>query len=357
MTRLRRGLVAATVLALLVAGGWYTAFRPNPTVVVVADFGYVQGIYPGNKVAILGVMVGRVRSVQPMGATVRVTMDLPSETRIPERAHAYIMSPAVISDRYVEIGPAYTGGPVMADGAVIPPERSHSPMRWDQLTSTMDTLVTALGPSGLNSTGDLGEVLHHTAEALDGHGPAIRDAVRDISQATGLLAGNSDDLGVLLDNVNRLVTVLNEHKSTVDYLTGALARIASDFAGQQTDIANTINQLSTALSQVDTLLRDHGSDLTTSIGNAANLTTLIAAHQQDLIDIIDLMPLAFDNLTRAVTPDERMRIRLNISTNLSQFPVTAELCKRIPVPLCAGPGIVNPIPIPPNLDVLTGGGK
>jgi phospholipid/cholesterol/gamma-HCH transport system substrate-binding protein len=349
MRRAQRLVAAAGVAALVAVATWYTLLRPDPVLSLTAEFPHAEGIYAGNKVAILGVTVGTVRSVEPRGGIVRIGMDLPADTKVPADAHAYIMSPSVISDRFVELGPAYTGGATLDSGAVIPAERSHSPVKWDELSSTMDTLLTAFGPSGLNNGGDLGGSLSLAASMLGGQGPAIKEALTGISQASGLLAGNSGDLGVLLDNLNKLVNLLTEHKSTTDSLVALLTQAGRDFSAEQLDIAGTVTQLAEALRQLDTLIREHGTDLTGSVTNLANLTTMVSAHQQNLIDIMDVAPLAFQNLGRAVTEDERMRIRLNVSTALEQLPLTAELCKKFPVPLCSGPGLVNPIPLPPEL--------
>ena len=61
------------------------------------------------------------------------------------------------------------------------------------------------------------------------------------------------------------------------------------------------------------------------------------------------LPLASDNLGRAVGPDGRLRVRLDISTTLTQFDATRQLCEKLPIPLCTGAGLVNPIPFPPSL--------
>ncbi|MFD2395970.1 MlaD family protein [Prauserella oleivorans] len=79
--------------------------RPDPRLRIAADFPAADGIFAGSRVALLGVPVGHVEEVRPQGSTVRVTMSLPGESRVPRDAHAYIMSPAVVSDRFVELSP------------------------------------------------------------------------------------------------------------------------------------------------------------------------------------------------------------------------------------------------------------
>ncbi|KAA9151160.1 MCE family protein [Amycolatopsis acidicola] len=353
-----RIVVVIVVAGLLVAGGlWY--FRPKPTLAFSADFTQADGVYPGNKVTILGVPVGTVTAVEPRGATVRVSMALPADTKIPDNAQAWIAAPSVISEKNVELTPAYRGGGLLAGGAVIPAERTHSPLSWDSLMSSVDTLLTALGSDG----GATGKVLHAGATLLDGNGAKVRDALRNISQASGVLTSNGDDTTKLLSSLQQLVQLITDNKSTVDSVTTSVTQAAQLFAGQRDQIADTIDRLSGLLTQVSDLVDRHGAPLTADLQQLSQLSSTILAHQQALTEVLDTAPLAFGNFDRAVTPDHRLRIRLDLSTNLSQVPLTQDLCARFPIPLCNGPGIVNPVPIPPDvtqalgIDSVLGGGK
>ncbi|GAB3502493.1 MCE family protein [Amycolatopsis cihanbeyliensis] len=349
-----RLLSVACVLALLAALGWYSFLRPRPALHLSADFAAADGIFPGSRVAVLGVPVGTVESVTPRGASVRIAMSLPAETSVPRDARAYIMNPAVVSDRFVELAPAHTTGPTLPDGAVIPLGRTHSPITFDRLTRSLDELLTALGPDGANSDGGLGELLHGTARALEGNGGRLRDAIAAVTQATDVLAGGTGDLGAVLDNVDKLTSALAEHKSTVDALARTVGTAATDFGAQQEQVAESIAALSSVLGRLDGLLREHGERLTGDLEGLAELSTTLVGRQRELAETLDTLPLALENFGRAVTEDGRLRIRLDISTNLSQFPTTAKLCARIPLPLCEGAGIVNPVPFPPELPEALG---
>ena len=68
---------------------------------------------------------------------------------------------------------ALTWLPRLADGGVIPAARAHAPIRWDELMSSLDTVLTALGPDGLDEQGDLGALLHRAATAADSTAAAV----------------------------------------------------------------------------------------------------------------------------------------------------------------------------------------
>lgn len=365
MTRGSTRMVAlACVLGLAGALGWYVVLRPDPVLRIAAEFTTVDGIFPGSRVAVLGVHVGTVETVDAAGATVRVTMSLPEGTAVAEDAHAYVMSPAVVSDRFVELAPAHTSGPALRDGAVIPVQRTHSPITWNELSGSLHELLTALGPGAPGESAGLGELVHSGARSFAGNGQKIRDAVTGIATATDLVADGTGDIGAVLDDVDELTRLLVKHSSTVDTVTATVSQAARDFAGQQDVVAEAIGQFTRSLATLSRLLDEHGEELTGDLSQLTELSTMLVARQQELAETLDTLPLALDNFGRAVTGDDRLRIRLDISTNLAQFPATAALCERVPLPLCSGAGIVNPIPFPPHLPealgldaAMNGGGR
>ena len=337
------GGALALVTAIVVAG-WLLIFRTSSTV-VHSEFAYVNGVFPGTEVTVLGVPVGTVESVEPRGATVMVTMSIASDVVVPADANAYVLVSSAIGERFVELGPAYTGGPVLESGQTIPPERSHSPITGDQLMDSIDTVVKTLGPEG----GDAGAAISAAAASTDGLGPAMNDAIRTLSQASSVIAGNSADVGALVDNLEILVNAISARQAQVDSLAGSLTAIGDEFAGQQLAIGDTVNQLSALLNQIDQLVSARGGDIAAGIDDLAGVSEVLQKHDTDLAEIMDLVPLLIDNIQRAVTPDQRARIRLNISTNLAQAEPTSPLCAVVDPILCRGAGITNPIQFPPSM--------
>ena len=57
-----------------------------------------------------GVKIGEVTDVKPQGRTVLVRMAYDASVRVPAGAKALIVPPSVVSDRYVQLAPAYTSG-------------------------------------------------------------------------------------------------------------------------------------------------------------------------------------------------------------------------------------------------------
>ncbi|MQA61732.1 MAG: MCE family protein [Actinophytocola sp.] len=354
-----RGFAAFIIAVLLTASALFLVMRPASSITVYADFTQADGMFVGSNVAVLGVNLGKVEKLETRGDHVRLELSMPADTQIPAAAEAWVMSPNVVSDQYIELTPPYRGGATLADGAVIPVERTHSPIKWDKLVKSVNELLVTFGPEGANSDGSLGRVIGNAAKMLDGRGKDVRDAIRDISQASDVVNGEMPNVESLLKSLDLLVKVLADNKSTVDSLTTSVDDVAGEFAEQEGNIADAIASLSSVMDEVGRLVKKHGKSMTANVKGLADVSVELARHQRQLVEIMDTFPLGAENITRAISDDDKLRVRLDFSTNLSQSDRGKQLCQGLPIPqLCGGPGLTNPVPLPPDQPLgLLGGGN
>ena len=334
-------LALTAVLAVVSAGAWFVFFATDDARTVTADFAYINGIYPGSPVHVLGVPVGTVETVTPQGPSVRVTMSVSADVDIPADAEAFVMNPSVISDRFVELGPAYDGGPTLGED-VIPVSRSHAPINWDQLLDSVNTIAGALGPEQAN-VGGAGDVL---AEGTRGLGPDINDAILAVSSATAVVGGNSEQIGMLIENVDRLISAVAAREGAVASMTNSLADLGEEIRRQDLEIGEPIAALRDMFDRLDQLLADRGDDIRAVLQNASALTGQLAANEAQFAELVDTVPLMLQNIGNTIGEDRRARIRLNVSTDLNQFATAVPLCRDLALPICTGAGITNPIPVP-----------
>ena len=104
-------IVLGLILALIVAGALWWVFTSMGTTKITATFARTVGIYKGSDVRVLGVPVGKVDSVTPDGQTVKVTMTVDRGVDLPADVRAVQVIPSVVADRYVQLTPAFSGGP------------------------------------------------------------------------------------------------------------------------------------------------------------------------------------------------------------------------------------------------------
>jgi phospholipid/cholesterol/gamma-HCH transport system substrate-binding protein len=291
------GLVLVLALALAIL------FWPgSSTVRVTAQLSSAVGLYPGSDVRILGVPVGRVVSVRPAGDSVSVVLEYDGKYRVPADAKAAVVAPSLVSDRYVQLLPAYAGGPALRSGADIPLARTAVPVELDQITGNLDRLSTALGPNGANRKGALSDLLDTAAHNLDGSGQRIHDTVGDLSQATATLAGGRDDLFSTVKNLQAFTRTLAANDPQVRRLNTDLAGVSDQLAGERDDLGNAVQNLAVALGAVSGFVHDNRTALTTDVTQLADVTTAVAKQKDAIAETLRNAPVALANLSHAYDP-------------------------------------------------------
>ncbi len=299
---LQRGVALAAALVLLVALGW-TILRPAGHYRVTAYFGETVGLYPGSDVRILGIPVGRVTDIVPLGDRVRVEMLIDEDYAIPADADAVVLAPSLVSDRYVQFAPVYDGGEKMADGAEVPLERTATPVELDQVYGALDELSAALGPGGANADGALSDLIDVGAANLDGNGEALNRTLTGFSQAVETLADHRDDLFSSLDNLQTFTSALATVDAQVGQFNANMAAVADLLEAERQDLATAIELLSAALADVAGFVRDNATLLSTNVNRLADVTLALVQQRQSLAEVLDVAPAALGNLTHAYNPD------------------------------------------------------
>lgn len=321
--RPRRVLVAGCVLALFAAAGMWWLTREG-TYRVTAYFGSAVGVYAGSDVRVLGVPVGTVEEVLPEGERVRVRLAVDGSVRVPAAAGAVVVAPTIVSDRYVQLTPAYLGGPTLAGGAVIPPERTATPAEIDQLAAGLDELLTALGPAGANSDGAVSDLLNTGASALDGNGEALRETIGDLGEAGKTLSGTEQDLFGTVRELQKFTSMLAADDDEVTRINGQLADVAGLLAAERGDLGAALHELTGALGLVQGFLQDNRGAVKSNVDNLRAVSQVLVDQRAALEETLDTVPDAFDGLLAAYHPDTGT---LDTRTNLNELTSAAgRLC-------------------------------
>jgi virulence factor Mce-like protein len=289
------GAVATLVVAAVL---WWLLLAPS-SLRITAYFGSAVGLYPGSDVRVLGIKVGRIDSVTPAGTRVRVVLLVDRDTPVPAGAGAVSVAPSLVSDRYVQLTPAYTGGARLADGAEIPLERTADPLELDELYASLNRLTTALGPEGANRDGALSDLIEVQARTLDGAGESINETLGALSRAAQTLSESRLDLFDTVDNLQRFASALAANDAAVRQFDGRLADVSAFLAGERDDLGAAVQQLAVALDEVSAFVRDHRATLATGVDKLTRITHLLVEQKADLQEFLDVAPLALLNLMDA----------------------------------------------------------
>ncbi|HVW79517.1 MAG TPA: MCE family protein [Mycobacteriales bacterium] len=296
------GVIAALATVVIVAGLVVVAVHAvtgGKRLHITAYFTESNGIYPGNHVDILGLPVGDVSSVTPEPGDVKVVLSLPAGTKIPLDAQAYIVPPSVISDRYVGLSPAYDGtGPTMPDGYVLPVAKTHEPAEFDQLVGSLTTLFDALGPKQAGAKGAVGRLIAVLSNNLAGNGAALHESIEGLSTATGALAEDRGAFAGVITNLDALSSNLAKRVGLISSFESDLAAASSELASERGQISEVVDSLSTGLLSLATFLKSHRAALHGDLHDLVVTTNVLLRHQRALIETLDNLPLAAQNLAR-----------------------------------------------------------
>ena len=339
-------ITALVLVAALVWGGWNFFVRDSQIRTLGADFAFVNGLYQGSNVTILGVPVGRVERLEPRGDYVHVEFSLPKNVDLPADVGANVLNPSIISDRHLDLAPAYTGGPKLADGSTIARERNRAPISFDQLIASLGTLTQILGPSDQPGSTDVGGLLNRTAQAWKGRGTDFNQALTEMSAASGVFGARADDIGALIGSLDELMSSFRVKQVSLDGLVRSMGDLSGQWQAANQDVSTPIKNLRVVFDQINAFVMKHGNDVGTVAENLDELGKVLVANRAGFAEFMDLAPLMLANLSSTIGPDRRGRIRLNVSTTLTQFKTLKPLCDRFPMPLCIGAGLTNPIAFP-----------
>ncbi|GAA1367888.1 MCE family protein [Catellatospora chokoriensis] len=303
MNRKRTWRVAgAGVLAVAVAAAALVVRQEPARLRLTVHFPAAVGIHAGSEVRVLGVEVGEVVAVTPQGRGVRVELRYDPAWPVPADAKALIVPPSVVSDRYVQLTPAYTGGPALPDGAELPAERTSVPIELDEVYRSLDELSTALGPQGANADGALRGLVRTGAANLRGNGDELHQTLSGLSQAMSTLSAGRDDLFGSVADLQQFTSMLAAGDGTVREFDDRLAAVSEQLAAEREDLAAAVRALSRALADVAAFVKANRAELKANVAALADLTGVLARQQQALTQVLDMAPLALSNLNLAYNP-------------------------------------------------------
>ncbi|WP_227998256.1 MCE family protein [Nocardia australiensis] len=297
-----RLVAGVVVVGLVVALGWSVLSRIGKTG-ITAYFPSTNGLYAGDEVRVLGVKVGRIDSIEPGKDQVKVNLTLDRGIDIPGDAKAVIISPSLVSARFIQLAPAYTGGPKMRDGSSIPIERTAVPVEWDDIKTELSKLATTLGPVGDDKQGSFGRFVDTAADNLaDGNGQALRDTLRELSSTLNTLSDGRTDLFGTIRNLQQFVDVLSKSNDQIVQFGGRLASVSSVLASVSDDLGAGLDNLDIAVGDVKRFLDERGGALTESVERLGAATQVLVDKRPQLEQVLHSAPTALVNFYQIYDP-------------------------------------------------------
>ncbi len=365
MTRAALTRLTAVALGLvLVSSAAFIAVRHvfAPTT-FTAIFANANAIYPGDEVRIAGVKVGTITAIEPDATQAIFTLQVDHGIRVSSDAKAVVVAQNLVSARFVQLTPGGSSGPAMVDGAVIPREHTAVPVEWDEVKEQLNRLASDLGPTGDVATSSVGRFIDSAADAMDGNGEKLRQALKQLSGISRVIADGSGDITEIISNLQTFVTVLKDSNEQVVQFQDRLATLSSVLDGSRRDLDAALVNLSEAVGEVQRFVAGSRDRASEQVSRLVNVTQNLVDHRADLEQVLHVAPSAIANAYNMMDPRTGGASGVFVLNNLAD--PTAFFCGMIGAlanvtapetgKLCAqyfGPGLdtatLNYLPFPLN---------
>lgn len=320
-TRKIRALVALTVVALCV--GLLSSCGFSSTKTMYAEFPTAAGLFVGNDVGVLGVPVGTITAVTPKGSYVLVKMQVAGDQPIPANAYATVVSRSVATDRYVELEPVYKAGqPQIPDGGTVGDlDRNQTPVEFDQVLNTIGTFASQISGSGADKDA-IQRFLTSTSNALAGRGGLINQAIKSLGAAVNGVSQQRDNATSTLVALDGLTSKLAANQDTIRAFVQQVSKASSLLAAERNNFRDAISSATKMINVVAQFAKDNRSQITQAVNQTNDVLRTVNSKSPQVAEIMRLLPLATQNLQRAIDKNDRLVVRLDLSALL---PVVGQL--------------------------------
>jgi phospholipid/cholesterol/gamma-HCH transport system substrate-binding protein len=317
LPKMSRAAIIISALAVIAALGLaflgIELYKKLTNNTVVAYFPVANALYNGDRVEIMGVKVGAIDKVEPAGDKMKVTFHYSNKYKVPANAQAAILNPTLVASRLLQLEPPVgeswstalaKGGPLLADNAEIPIERTQVPTEWDDLRNTVTKIISKLGPTKEQPKGPFGEVIESFADGLSGKGKQINTTFNDLSRALTALNQGRGDFFAVVRSLALFVNALHADDQRFVALNKNLAQFTNSLTGSDQDLSNALQQFDGLLSTVRPFLDKNREVLTHDINNLADTTnTLVQPEALSGLETgLHVLPTALGNADQIYHP-------------------------------------------------------
>ena len=270
----------------------------GPTSGYAARFTDATGLNVGDDIRMSGVRIGQVSAIEVYdNRLAEVRFDVEASRRLPRSLTATIKYRNLIGQRYVSLGLGAGGDPnaVLRPGDVLPPERTRPALNLTVLFNGFKPLFEALDPTEVN------KLAAELIQVLQGEGGTIDSVLAHTASLTSTIAGKDQVIGRVIDNLNTVLTTVNDRTAEVSGLIDQLQLLATGLAQQRKPIGDAIGALGELTDTTAGLLGQARPALKDDIAALGTLSATLANHGDTVDKFLAGLPHKIQTINRVST--------------------------------------------------------
>ncbi|BBY64974.1 MCE family protein [Mycolicibacterium helvum] len=244
------------------------------------------GLYPRANVTYRGTEVGRVDRVTLTPAGAEAVLSLNSGIKVPADVDAEVHSQSAIGELYVALLPRSTGGEMLADGDVIPVDRTSVPPDIGSLLDATNRGLAAVPKP------DLRTVIDESYTAVGGLGPEL---ARIVKGGTQLALDAKAELDSMVALIKQSKPVLDAHAETADEIgawAANLATITGQLRNHDSSLRGLLANTPAAAEEARSLIERLRPTLPVLLANLVSVNQVAISYQPALEQLLVLLPQA-----------------------------------------------------------------
>lgn len=259
------GAIGVAVIAVLVLGALEYKKLPLFTFQkkdYSAYFAESSGLTAGAHVQVSGYWVGDVTSVTLDGARVLVKFTVKKNIQLGDRTEAVIKAKSLLGAKLLELTPRGDGqlsGPIPLDrttpayqlpDALGDLAQTIEGLNTDQLNQSLTTLAQTFSDTPPDLQAAV-QAVARISQTLNDRDADLRALLANANKATAVLAHRSDQIVGLITNTNALLKQLRTQSGALDQISSNISKLSKQLSGF---IADNRDQLRPALDQLNAVL-------------------------------------------------------------------------------------------------------
>ncbi|OZE44750.1 hypothetical protein CH256_01680 [Rhodococcus sp. 05-2254-6] len=273
-----------------------------------AEFTDTVGLYEGNSVMMLGVVVGTVTRIENTDTAVVVTMDIDDSLRLPAEVGAVTLSNSIVTDRHVEFTQPYIDGPEFDRPSCIPLDRTRTPLGISDTLDAVSGLASdLLGPADAEGNHDeiLGDTLRSADDSLRGSGTQLNDSLRQLAQLVGDPADKDTTVRRLIDNLDGLIDTFVVSWPEVAKLLDNLKRGMITLSEFTQSFGTTVALTTEFIPPLARNVAKYDEKVYAFLDQAVPVVDVLLGRVGDIKDILAQVPTVGENLMTMYDNDSR----------------------------------------------------
>jgi phospholipid/cholesterol/gamma-HCH transport system substrate-binding protein len=249
--------------------------------VYYADFSEAGGLQANDQVRIAGVRVGKVDSVSLDGDHVKVAFRIDSGADFGTSTRAAIKVQTLLGAMYLALEPAGSGQ--LSEGSEIPVSRTSSPYDVVQAFSGLARTSQRI------DTGRLARSLTTLADLTRNTPKNFRRALSGVSALSTSLAARNQQIGTLLQNLQRVTTTLNDRDQDIVGLMRDSAVLFKALVKRRSAIHDLLRSTSELSIELTRLVKQSRADLEPALTHLSRVVDVLEKNSDNIDQSIRLM--------------------------------------------------------------------